>query len=119
MHRGKFRIGCEADGKLVGVVQCARHFSRHLYDGNMIEAVRLRTDGSPNVCSFLYSREDKASKAMGYRRMITYTLESEDGASLRVCGWSMGKIAGGLMELPEQTEKQSAPIRKKNDGARQ
>lgn len=33
---------------------------------------------------------------MGYKRIITYTLESENGASLRSSGWICQGIAGGL-----------------------
>lgn len=34
--------------------------------------------------------------AMGYKRIITYTLESENGASLRASGWICQGKAGGL-----------------------
>lgn len=87
VHRDKFRIGCEADGKLVGVVQLARPVSRMLDDGKTIEVVRLCTDGTPNVCSFLYSRAARIAKEMGYRKIITYILDTECGVSLKACGW--------------------------------
>jgi hypothetical protein len=32
---------------------------------------------------------------MGYRRLITYTLKSEGGASLRASGWRLLGEAGG------------------------
>ena len=41
VYRDKFRVGCEADGKLVGVIQLARPVSRMLDNGRTIEVVRL------------------------------------------------------------------------------
>ena len=35
-------------------------------------------------------------KRQGYKRIITYTLESENGASLRASGWICQGKAGGL-----------------------
>lgn len=32
---------------------------------------------------------------MGYRKIITYTLDSESGSSLRAAGWSCTGLAGG------------------------
>lgn len=87
VYRDKFRIGCEVNGKLVGVVQVARPVSRMLDDGKTVEVVRLCTDGTPNVCSFLYSRAARIAAEMGYSKIITYILESESGVSLKACGW--------------------------------
>ncbi len=49
-----------------------------------------------NACSFLYGAAARAAAAMGYKRIITYTLESENGASLRASGWICQGKAGGL-----------------------
>lgn len=87
VHRDKFRVGCEADGKLVGVIQLARPVSRILDNGKIIEVVRLCTDGTPNVCSFLYSRAARIAQEMGYSKIITYILDTENGASLKASGW--------------------------------
>ena len=87
VHRDKFRIGCMVNSKLVGVIQLARPVSRVLDDGMTIEVVRLCTDGTPNVCSFLYSRAARIAREMGYSKIITYILESESGASLKASGW--------------------------------
>jgi len=44
----------------------------------------------------LYSGAWKAAKALGYRRLITYTLPEEGGASLRGAGWILvGERGGG------------------------
>lgn len=92
----KFSIGCEADGKLVGVIIAGRPVSRYLDDGRTLEVTRLCTDGTRNVCSFLYGAAARTAAAMGYDRIITYTLDSENGASLRASGWTCQGKAGGL-----------------------
>jgi hypothetical protein len=88
----KFSIGCVYENKLVGVAIVGRPVARAL-DHTQIAAVnRLCTDGTKNVCSFLLSRCAKIAKIMGYKSIITYTLQSEGGASLRAAGWVMQKI---------------------------
>ena len=88
--------GCEADGELVGVIIAGRPVSRYLDDGFTLEVTRLCTNGEKNACSFLYGAAARAAAAMGYKRIITYTLESENGASLRASGWICQGKAGGL-----------------------
>lgn len=88
VYRDKFRIACMGkDGKIHGVIQAGRPVSRNLDDGKTIEIVRCCTDGTKNVCSFLYSRMARIAKEMGYSKIITYILESEDGTSLKASGW--------------------------------
>lgn len=82
-----FRVACVLDGRICGVAQAARPVSRHLDDGKTIEVVRCCTDGTYNVCSFLYTRLARIAKEMGYERIITYILESESGSSLKASGW--------------------------------
>ena len=92
----KFSIGATEDGRLVGVAICGRPVSRHLDDGHTIEVNRLCTDGTRNACSILYGAAYRAAKAMGYKRVITYILESEPGTSLRAAGYKCEGPAGGL-----------------------
>ena len=87
VHRDKFRVGALRDGRLVGVVQVARPVARMLDDGKTVEVVRLCTDGSRDVCSFLYSKAARIAKEMGYSKIITYILENETGTSLKASGW--------------------------------
>ncbi len=91
----KFSIGCECDGQLVGVVIAGRPVSRYLDDGRTLEVNRLCTTGEKNACSMLYGAAARAAKAMGYHKIITYTLDSEPGASLRAAGWTCMGRAGG------------------------
>lgn len=111
VHRDKFRIGCvDDDGNLVGVVQCSRPVSRVLDDGKTIEVVRLCTDGSRNVCSFLYSRAARIAAEMGYMKIITYILEDENGRSLRSCGWHKEcDIKGHDWNCPSRPRNTTAP----------
>ena len=91
----KFSIGCEVEGRLVGVVIAGRPVSRYLDDGLTLEVNRLCTTGEKNACSMLYAAAARAAKAMGYKKIITYTLDSEPGVSLRAAGWECTGIAGG------------------------
>ena len=60
--------------------------ARRLDDGRTLEVLRVCTDGTPNACSFLYARVAKIARLMGYEKVVTYTLESEGGASLKAVG---------------------------------
>ena len=61
----------------------------------VLEVTRLCTDGTPNVCSFLYSACARAGLALGYRRIGTYILASEMGTSLKAAGWTRGHDVRG------------------------
>lgn len=91
----KFSIGCAVEGRLVGVAIVGRPVSRYLDDGLTLEVNRLCTTGEQNACSMLYGAAARAAKAMGYRKIITYTLDSEPGTSLRAAGWTCAGPAGG------------------------
>lgn len=90
----KFAIAV-SDDAVRGVAIVGRPVSRHLDDGWTLEVNRCCTDGARNACSMLYASAWKAAKALGYRRLITYTLPEEGGASLRGAGWKLVGIRGG------------------------
>ena len=91
----KFSIGvCDETGTLRGVAICGRPVARHLDDGLTIEVTRTCTDGCPNANSALYGAAWRTARAMGYRRLVTYTQADESGASLRAVG------ATKVAELP-------------------
>lgn len=93
----KYSIGLNNDdGVLCGVAIAGRPVSRILDDGVTCEINRLCTDGTRNACSKLYSACIKVARAMGYKKIITYTLESENGASLKASGFTFCGLAGGL-----------------------
>ena len=85
----KFCLGIAADGELVGVATVGRPVARHLDDGRTLEVNRTATDGTRNSNSMLYGAAWRAAKAMGYRRLITYTQAGESGASLRAAGYQV------------------------------
>jgi len=112
VYRDKFRIACADDYDVIhGVVQAARPVSRHLDNGSTIEVVRCCTDGTPNACSFLYARLSRIAKEMGYKKIITYILEDENGASLRASGWSLAAVTKGNREwnCPSRPRQTTAP----------
>jgi hypothetical protein len=83
----KFGIGATEGERVVGVVTVGRPVARYLDDGWTLEVTRCCTDGTPHVASKLYAAAWRATRALGYRRLITYTLKSEAGTSLRAAGW--------------------------------
>lgn len=92
----KFSIGVSENGALVGVAICGRPVARRLDDGYTLEVNRLCTDGTPNACSILYAAAYRAARAMGYNRVVTYILDTENGASLKAAGYTCEGRAGGL-----------------------
>lgn len=79
----KFSIGCAENGRLCAVAIVGRPVSRYLDDGFTLEVNRLCSDGTKNACSILYAAAARAARAMGYHKIVTYTLDTESGASLR------------------------------------
>ncbi len=91
-----FQLAAVKDGEIVGVAIVGRPVARRLQDGWTLEVNRCCTDGTRNACSFLYGAAWRAAKALGYRKLITYTLPAEGGGSLRGAGWTLiGKAGGG------------------------
>lgn len=84
-----FSLAASDGERMVGVAICGRPVARLLQDGHTLEVLRVCvTDDAPKgACSFLYSRAWKAASALGWRKLITYTLQSESGSSLRGAGW--------------------------------
>lgn len=91
----RFTLAVAKGDDVVGVAIVGRPVSRHLDDGWTLEVNRVCTDGTKNACSMLYGASWRAAKAMGYRKLITYTLPEEGGASLRAAGWKLIGEAGG------------------------
>lgn len=83
----KLSLGVADDERLVGVAIVGRPVARSFDDGLTLEVTRVATDGTPHACSMLYAAAWRAAKAIGYRRLITYTQEGESGSSLRAAGW--------------------------------
>jgi len=92
----RFSLKAILDGRVVAVAVVGRPVARHQQDGETVEIVRLCADGTPNACSFLIGAVKRSARALGYKRVISYTLESEAGASWRAAGMSQtGMTTGG------------------------
>lgn len=92
----KFALGISNGEKLVGVLTAGRPVSRLRDNGYVLEVTRLCVLRSYiHSCSKLYASAKRIAKEMGYRALITYTLEEEPGASLRAAGFRLLKVSGG------------------------
>jgi hypothetical protein len=93
----RFSLGViTSDGVLRGACIVGRPVARLAGSPRQVlEVVRLVTDGTPNACSALYGAAARTGKAMGYTRIQTYVLDTETGTSLKASGWKCEGIAGG------------------------
>ena len=83
-------------GVVRGVAMVGTPVARLASDGWTAEVVRVATDGCPNACSALYGACWRAARALGYKKLFTYPLPAEGGASLRGSGWvCLGEAGGG------------------------
>lgn len=112
----KATVGCkfcisviDDEGVIRGVAVCGRPVGRFLDDGFTIEINRVCSDGTPNVCSMLYGACCRIARQMGYRKAVTYILESENGASLRASNFSYDGIAGGTHWTGKRNKGQCIP----------
>lgn len=101
----------DKDGKVRGVAIVGRPVARMADDGWTLEVNRVCTDGARNACSMLYGAAWRAAKALGFRRLITYTLPEEGGASLRAAGWRLlGLRGGGNWNVPSRPRIDTAEV---------
>lgn len=110
---------------MVGVAVCGRPVSRILDDGKTCEINRLCTDGTRNACSKLYGACCRIAKELGYEKVITYILESENGASLKASNFVCEGKAGGThwtgsrdrgQKIPHEMKTRWAKILRKSEG---
>lgn len=107
-------VGVAANGRLCGVAVIGRPVARLLQDGFTAEVTRCCTDGTPNACSMLYGAAWRAVRALGYRRLVTYTLPDESGASLRASGFVLfGVVGGGTWDRRRRARADRHPVGKK------
>jgi len=101
-HGYKFGIAVNDGEKVVGVVTVGQPVARNNMDGYTAEVTRCCTDRTPHVASKLYAAAWRAARAMGFKRLITYTLIEETGVSLDAAGWKVvGQTKGGTWNRPE------------------
>jgi hypothetical protein len=88
---GKFAIGASSGSALVGVAIVGLPLARLLANGWTAEVLRCCTlnDAPKGTNSFLYAASWRVWREMGGKRLVTYTLKTESGASLRGAGWKV------------------------------
>jgi hypothetical protein len=115
---GLFAVGAaeiDAGGAvMVAVAIVGRPVARRSQDGWTCEVTRLCSTGARNACSLLYAACWRAARALGWRRLITYTLPEEGGASLRAAGWRcIGEAGGGSWSVPSRPRVDTHPLQTK------
>lgn len=97
-----------------GVAIVGRPVSRYLDNGLTAEVTRLCTDGYKNACSFLYAVCERTARCMGFERIQTYILITENGASLKAANWLCdGERRGGNWNTTSRPRKDSLNAVKK------
>jgi hypothetical protein len=111
----KFGIAVNDGTNVVGVITVGRPVARHFDDGWTAEVTRCCTDGTKNAASKLYSAAWRAARAMGYRRIITYTLlDEEDGICLKASGYrELHSTSGGSWNCVARPRVDKHPLQKK------
>ena len=110
---GLFAIAA-ADEEVRAVVIVGRPVARALQDGYTAEVTRLCSDGAANACSMLYAAAWRAARAMGYRRLITYVLDTEPGTSLKAAGWRcVGETPGRSWNVPSRPRVDRHPLQRR------
>lgn len=112
----KFSLAVVDSNRICGVAIVGRPVSRRLDDGWTLEVNRVATDGTANACSALYGAARRACFALGFKKLVTYTLPSESGSSLRGAGFRLiGEAGGGNWNKPGRpridTEHQQTKLR--------
>jgi hypothetical protein len=107
-----------SDGETVrGVAIIGRPVAITLDDGWTAEVQRCCTDGARNACSMLYGASWRVVRNSGYRKLVTYTLPTEGGASLRASGFRLiGEAGGGAWNRRDRPRVDTYPLQKKLRG---
>lgn len=110
----RFSIGAALGDDIVGVAIVGRPVARLRNDGLTLEVTRLCTDGTKNACSFLYGAAARACFALGYKRIGTYILATENGASIRASGWRLvSEVRGRSWSCPSRPRVDTHPLQDK------
>lgn len=109
-----FSLGAVLNGQIVGVAIVGRPVARMRDDGATVEVTRLCTDGTRNACSFLYGAAARAAFALGFKKIGTYILASENGGTLKAAGWRLvGEVKGRSWTTPSRPRVDKHPTQDK------
>lgn len=108
---GLFALAVAINDQIVGCAIVGRPIARAYQDGHTAEVTRLCTiDGQTHAASKLYAAAWRAARAIGYTRLITYTLASERGTSVHAAGWrELHKTKGGSWNCPSRPRSDTHP----------
>jgi hypothetical protein len=122
----RFGAGIWNGAQLIGVVMVGRPVARMIDGATVVEVNRLciRRDAPGelrwNACSLAYGWAAREAKRRGFAKIITYTLESEPGTTLKAAGWiAEAKTKGGSWNRPSRGREVVAPLCKKIRWARE
>ena len=112
----RFVIGVHDAIRVRGYAIVGRPVARAFDPATILEVTRLVTDGTRNACSKLYGavcRHVRMRNRDGahYEKVITYTLNSEHGASLKAAGFSPTAVTrGGGWSCPSRPRSDRHPL---------
>jgi len=110
----KFCVAVADNGMVCGVATVGRPVARGLDDGWTLEVNRTCTNGKRNANSMLYGAAWRVARALGYKKLVTYTLPSESGASLRGAGFKVvAKTKGGSWNCKSRPRVDTHPLQGK------
>ena len=86
----KWSVGAIYKNKLVGVIIVGKPIARKLDNRFTLEINRncVLDDAPKGTCSFLYAKAIKIWQSMGGKKIITYTLTTESGSSLKAVNFN-------------------------------
>lgn len=90
-HRFSIGVIETKTGEIVGGCSVGRPISRNVNPKEVLEVTRLVTNGTKNACSILYAAAARIGREMGYKKIQTYILDTENGTSLIASGWTCEK----------------------------
>jgi len=108
----KFAVGAFVGGEIAGVAIVGRPSARALDDGLTFELTRLATpeNAVPHVASKLIAACWRAARAMGVRKMVSYTRADEPGTCYRAAGWEPVAKVNGREWPGEATDQKRARL---------
>jgi hypothetical protein len=108
---GKFAIGLYRDSELIGAAIVGRPVARMLQEPGTAELLRccVSANAPRNATSRLAARARRIWQLMGGRRMVTYTLARESGASMRGAGFLPdGEVPARAWDTPSRRRQSRA-----------
>ena len=110
---GLCAVGVACAGRLVCVAILSRPVARRLQAQGCVEVSRVASDGTTeHAASKAIGAIARAAIALGWRRLVSYTLLGEAGTSYRAAGWRVVMVgegnqfqwncSGRVRELPTQ-----------------